>query len=183
MRGIKIIGRIFSTLITLGLAVLLISNIYVIIAKTFLGIEQPEIFGYSSAVVISGSMAGSIEIDDMVLIHKQDDYQVGDVITFESGSSLVTHRIVDEENGEFITKGDANNTEDMEPVLFENIIGKVVFVIPKIGVFIQYLQTPLGMAGMLIIGVLLIEIPYFFEKEDEEKEITGGSNSGKGKKK
>jgi hypothetical protein len=33
----------------------------------------------------------------------------------------------------FVTKGDANDSPDSEPVLGANVAGKVIFTIPKVG--------------------------------------------------
>jgi signal peptidase len=51
---------------------------------------------------------------------------------------MITHRIVAidvDENGarRFITKGDANNVRDQAPARAENIIGRVVKVLPGMG--------------------------------------------------
>ena len=68
---------------------------------------------------------------------------------------VVTHRIVDitaDKSGkkQFVTKGDANNTED--PAIYpESVIGVYRGRIPKLGDFALFLQKPLGMA--VFIGV------------------------------
>lgn len=166
MRAVKLAVRILSIGLTVLLAILLVCNVYLITAKAITGKPQPTIFGYSAAVVVSGSMSGSIEIDDLVVIHREESYAAGDVITFESesGRSVVTHRIVDRTEDGYITKGDANNAADLDPVPEERVVGRVVRVIPKIGLFISYLRTPLGMTCLVLIGLLLIEFPALTEK-------------------
>ena len=104
-------------------------------------------------------MSGSIEINDMILIHAEDTYTTGDVITFYSGNSLVTHRIVGETERGFITKGDANNAADLYPVPITDVVGKVVLVLPGIGVIIEALRTPLGMTVLLGIALGMILWP------------------------
>ena len=116
------IKKIANTLLIGALLLVLAANCYMMFARFVLHEQQPDVLGYSSAVVISGSMSGSIEINDMILIHEEDTYAVGDVITFYSGSSLVTHRIVGETERGFITKGDANNTADLYPVPIEHVV-------------------------------------------------------------
>ena len=153
------IKKIANTLLIGALLLVLAANCYMMFARFVLHEQQPDVLGYSSAVVISGSMSGSIEINDMILIHEEDTYTVGDVITFYSGSSLVTHRIVGETERGFITKGDANNTADLYLVPIEHVVGKVVLVIPQIGVAIQFMQTPLGMTILLGIAILMIFLP------------------------
>ena len=54
----------------------------------------------------------------------------GDIITFHNGDTVVTHRVVKKEKDIFITKGDANKTEDPVPAEASQIIGRVVFHLP-----------------------------------------------------
>lgn len=180
MRGIKIIGRIISTLLTAVLALLLACNIYTLAARMLFGQLQPTVFGYSTAVVISGSMAQTIEVNDMVVIHRQDTYRTGDIITFESDDTLVTHRIVGITDGGFTTKGDANNTEDRLPVSRDRIVGKVILIIPGIGSLIDFCRTPLGMLCLVLMGLLLLELPAILERI-EEKSTGGGDRNGQKK--
>jgi len=141
------------------LLLILAANCYMMFARLVLHEQQPDVLGYSTAVVISGSMSGSIEINDMIIIHAEDTYTTGDVITFYSGNSLVTHRIVGETERGFITKGDANNAADLYPVPITDVVGKVVLVLPGIGVIIEALRTPLGMTVLLGIALGMILWP------------------------
>lgn len=166
---IKIIGRVLSWLITALLAIILICNLYTIGVRYFTGVPQPSVFGWSWAVVISGSMEPEIRVNDMVVVHEEDSYSVGDIITYENGDSVVTHRIIAENTEGYTTKGDHNNTEDMYPVPKDSVIGRVAYVVPGIGLFIQFLRTPLGMTCLVLIGLLLIEIPYLLDKRKNEE--------------
>jgi signal peptidase I len=98
------------------------------------------IFPAHPVLIASGSMRPEMEVGDVAVIAKVPDnkLQVGDVIEFRKSETMnVVHRIVDiqEQGGKrvFITKGDANSEPDSEPVLAANVIGKVVFQVPKIG--------------------------------------------------
>lgn len=162
--------RILSALITAALALLLAANVYVIAARAVTGEPQPTVFGFSAAVVVTGSMSPAIEPGDLVVCRRSADYAVGDVITFRSGASLVTHRIVGSTPDSYITQGDANNVADADPVPRGAIVGKVVFTVPKLGIFIEKLRTPLGMTVLVLIGFALIELPKF-------KEVYHGKNS------
>ncbi len=169
MKAIKIIWRVLQSVLLVLLSVILLCNLYVIGAEALLHEENPTVFGWSWAVVLSGSMEPEISLDDLIVNKAQDGYEVGDIITFENGSSLTTHRIVGISESGYITKGDANNTEDTSPVAQERIVGKVVFSVPKVGLVIGYLKTPLGMLCMVLLGFCLIEIPYLLEKRKNER--------------
>ena len=169
MAVIKTAGRVLSAVLTVLLALLLIANLYTIAVRSITGKPQPAVFGWSWAVVISGSMEPEISVNDLIVVREQDSYHVGDIITYESGSSVVTHRIVAETEQGFTTKGDSNNTEDPKSVPHGAVVGRVVYVIPGIGLLIEYLRTPLGMTCMVLIGFLLIEIPYLRDRRKNEK--------------
>lgn len=167
-RVLRTAGRVISWLITAILVILLVTNLYTIAARQFTGEPQPSVFGWSSAVVISGSMEPEISVNDLIIVHKQDTYKVGDVITYKSGDSAVTHRIIEKSGGYYTTKGDSNNTPD-DPFSEEMVIGKVVTVIPKIGLVIGYFRTPIGMICLVLLGLLTIEIPYLIDRFEKEK--------------
>ena len=155
--------RVVSAVITAVLALLLAANVYVIAVRAVTGEPQPTVFGFSAAVVVTGSMSPAIEPGDLVVCRSSADYAVGDVITFRSGASLVTHRIVGSGDGGYTTQGDANNVADADPVPRGAVVGKVVFTVPKLGIFIEKLRTPLGMTVLVLIGFALIELPKFKE--------------------
>lgn len=119
---------------------------------------------YNAYVVLTGSMVPEIMPKDVVITKKRDpkDLEAGDIITFLSSDSrlsniIVTHRIkqkfYDSTTGRytFQTQGDANNTEDFALAEDMNIIGEVIFKIPKLG----YIQEILATKGGLIIIVLI----------------------------
>ncbi len=153
---ITVIGIVLCAL----LGIILLCNLTIIIKGVINPDRPPSIFGVTPMVVQSGSMSGSakdhIEVGDLVFITKidTDSLQKGDIVSFMDGSIVVTHRIIDitTEDGkrQFITKGDANNTED-PPIGAEVIIGKYRTRIAKLGNFAMFLQRPLGMA--IFIGI------------------------------
>ncbi|MCH7604785.1 signal peptidase I [Patescibacteria group bacterium] len=109
-------------------------------------------------VVQSGSMEPSIKTGGLVVIKPAAEYNVGDVITFGTGTrkeTAITHRIYEKEvdNGRisYVTKGDANDSSDSNKVLKEDVIGKVLFSVPFFGYVVDFAKKPMGFA--LIIGV------------------------------
>ena len=139
----------------------LVCNIIIIVKGTLHPETPPTVLGVAPMVVLSGSMSGTaedhIEVGDLIFTTTPDldSLQVGDVVAFMDDDVVVTHRIVDitaDKSGkkQFVTKGDANNTED--PAIYpESVIGVYRGRIPKLGDFALFLQKPLGMA--VFIGV------------------------------
>jgi signal peptidase len=82
--------------------------------------------------------------------------------TVTNGASPITHRVVENhtEDGEVITKGDANNSADIFPAAYRNIVGKVFAHVPKLGYLAAPLATLPGKIGMVMVilaGFLLTE--------------------------
>ena len=114
--------------------------------------------------VKTGSMEDNIHAGDYVLIWKKKEYHVNDVITFKKEDYLVTHRIVSIEDDKFITKGDANNTED-EVTNYDNIVGKVMISGGILNYIIKYKYY------FIIIFVLIYIVSFCLDTKDEKKEM------------
>ena len=144
-------------------------NAYLMNANNLVGNKLPMPFGYGAAVVLSGSMEPEFSKGDLIIVKETDDFDLNDIVVFESGNSLVVHRVVGMGKEEVVTKGDANNVED-EPITKDAVLGKVLFWIPYLGTFVGFLKTPVGIIIMIASAILLIEIPHFKEvkKDDEE---------------
>ncbi|MGI6118980.1 MAG: signal peptidase I [Desulfosporosinus sp.] len=139
------------------LSLVILINFYLGINKAVTHNPVPKFLGIAPLVVMSGSMEPAIMPGDVVVIREQPSsrYQIGDVVTYSSGAIIYTHRIVGEENGVFILKGDSNNVAD-DTVAPGQLLGKVLFRIPKIGVAVLFFKTPLGIAVLLILLVLCL---------------------------
>lgn len=163
---LKKICNLLTTLILLGLAI--IAALLII----------PTILGYKSLAVLSGSMEPKYPVGAIVYAKEVDPstLQVGDVISYSIGEeTLVTHRVfkIIPEEQQLITKGDANDTEDINPVAFSAVVGKVQFHAPYLGYISIYAKTPLGIVaicGILIIMILLIFIPEILDENKTDKE-------------
>ena len=68
-----------------------------------------------------------------------EDLQVGDVAAFWRDEDVIIHRVdsIDIAGEEFVAKGDANDDVDLRPVLFRDVLGRVVFSVPGVGYFLM----------------------------------------------
>jgi signal peptidase len=109
------------------------SLIFIFFSYGYLGVEP--------TVIYSGSMRPALDVGDIVLIDKVEvsSIEVGDIIQYVSEEKvLILHRVEEkyqDEKGQwfFITKGDANEKSDLDPVMLQNVKGKAVFTLPKLG--------------------------------------------------
>lgn len=100
------------------------------------------VFSVYPNVIVSGSMRPGIEVGDIVIVQRIEPREVaiGDVIQFREieREIRINHRVIEiSEDARglplFITKGDANSFPDSEPVVAEQLKGRVIQVVPKIG--------------------------------------------------
>ncbi len=140
----KVIETILSIFITAVLSLL----VCIFLITRLLNVEP--------FIVLSGSMEPAIPTGSIVLADKNDsEINIGDIIAFHKGDISVTHRVSGiDEDGNYITKGDANETIDLTPVAREQIIGKCRFIIPFLGFVVNYIKTPYGIA--VFIGMIAI---------------------------
>lgn len=132
-----------------------------------LPITATRLFGYDAYSVVSGSMEPAIPTGSLVYVQEAapEDMEKDDVIAFygaKDSNAIITHRVVENKvvMCEFITKGDANKTEDMNPVPYSNFIGKVVYSIPVLGSIAEALTSTMGkiIAGGVIAAALILEV-------------------------
>lgn len=153
------ISTIIGVIICLILVPILAMNLTIIVKSYINPNEVPDFFGIKPFIVITGSMEGTIDGGDLIITKTvaPSTLEVGDIISYKIENSVITHRIVEitEVDGEtaFIMKGDANNTEDEEPVTFDQVESVYLFRIAKLGSLAMYIQTPVGM--LVFIGIPL----------------------------
>ena len=96
------------------------------------------LLGFTPTIIASGSMQPTMDVGDIAIVVKAptQTIKIGDIIQYRTPDMLVMHRVIGitgQEGSEvFVTQGDANNVPD-DPVLQSQVMGKVLFTIPKLG--------------------------------------------------
>lgn len=154
-----------------------LSGIILIVLALLAGILIiPKLMGYEEMAVLTGSMEPEYPVGSLIYVKETEpeNLQVGDVITYRlSGDTVVTHRIVeiDTEGQTVTTKGDANETNDGQPIPYASIVGKAEFKVPYLGFISMNIKTPKGIlviCGVLVVIILLTFIPEIFSNEEEQ---------------
>ena len=156
----KIVGAVGIALCVVFVPLLLI-NVTLIVKSYTSPDKVPDFLGYKPFIVLSGSMEPSIMTGDMVFVKETDpdSLKVGDVISYKSGSAVVTHRIVEvkSENGEtrYVTQGDANNAADQGMVKPADVEGIYQRRIAGAGNLAMFMQTTTGMILFVVCPLVL----------------------------
>ncbi|PJA21357.1 signal peptidase I [Candidatus Beckwithbacteria bacterium CG_4_10_14_0_2_um_filter_47_25] len=159
---IKLVGNLIYWLILAGLGL-----VAVFVAVSALNLPG----GWKLFTVQSGSMQPAISVGSLVLVKPAGEYAVDEVITFKTGPAPTTHRINRIEAGVIITKGDANDTPDSEPVRPENIIGKVVLSLPYAGYPVTFAKSKEGFLLLIVIPATLIIYSEILNIKNEIKKL------------
>jgi len=113
---------------------------------------------YKLYAVRTGSMGSTIPPRSAVLV-RQDQYKLGQVISFRESGSVVTHRFVAEDaDGTIVTKGDANVTDDAWHPTRASVIGGVVAAPRMVGYWLVYLRNPVGLLSILLAALCIVQI-------------------------
>lgn len=104
------------------------------------------VFPVFPTLILTGSMEPLIMPGDVVIMRNatNEEIEIGDIIQFYTGDYFVIHRVVEVVGDKYRTKGDNNNVEDKNLVAKEQIKGKYIFHVPKIGEATLYLKTKVG---------------------------------------
>jgi signal peptidase I len=155
-------------------------------AAVALAIGLPNVFGFKSFTVMSGSMEPAIGTGSVVVERPiaPRDARVGDVVTFqdpEGTGRLITHRVtrvrVSGSTASFVTKGDANNTAERWNVPADGSIGRVAYDVPKVGYVMAYAGGRHGRLLLIALPALLLaafEIARIWRPE-RQKGAQGGA--------
>ena len=158
-------GNIIVTVIlVLAIILVIICSYSAFVAKAGDGV--PSIFGIMPFSVQSDSMAPTFNKGDLVIDKTVKDVSTlkeGDVITFWTVINgyrvLNTHRIIQvDDMGTyyyFETKGDNNTIADTTGVHSNEVVGQYMTHIPKLGAFLDFLQTSKGFFICIVIPVAL----------------------------
>ena len=167
-RKINMLGCILNILITVVVVITIIGLYYMAQVK-ILNKDYANIFGYTFFEVATGSMTNTINIGDIVVVKVNETFKENDIIVYKEENSFITHRVIKIDGQDLITRGDANNSED-KPIKSDQILGKVIYIIPKIGIWRKVLASP-EILGMIIISIILLGVVLMLtSKTEKEKE-------------
>ena len=114
----------------------------------------PLVMGYQVYDVVTGSMEPEIPVGSVVYVKDTDPLNVeeGQIIAYQREEGVIVHRVVTNRTslGEFVTKGDANQVEDLEPIPYEAFLGVTEMHLPMVGAFMAIYASTVGKIYLLL---------------------------------
>jgi signal peptidase len=106
--------------------------------------------GPATYITVTGaSMEPTLHTGDLVVLRSDDDYAVGDVVTYRipqgevGAGDAVIHRIVDRNrDGAFVTRGDNRSGVDPWTPVAADVLGREWFTVPGAGKVIGHVARP-----------------------------------------
>lgn len=148
---------VISNIIYVILVLALIINIVLVFQSMINTQKVPNLFGYKSFSITTGSMEPRINVNDLIITKncKQEEINEKDIITYKRGDNVITHRVFkvvnDAGNIYYLTKGDSNYIQDDYKVKYKDIEGKYVGKFPKIGKVVAFFKN-----RKLVIAIILV---------------------------
>ena len=164
----KALGITLNILIVIVVLIVIVS-IYSVIQVKMLNKSYVNFFGYATFQVATGSMSGEMEVKDIIIANilneeKKQELKVDDIVVFQEGNNLITHRIIEIDGDNITTKGDANNTADV-PIKKDDVIAKVVKVVRNIAIWEKVFTTPQVYIS-IIVTITLFGITFAYSKKE-----------------
>lgn len=160
----NILGRVFGCFgnLLFVLFILAMSFIIVMNGVSFVKGKEPSILGYKMYVIGEDSMSPTIKRNDAIIVKETtpSELKVGDLITYssKSGNEVITGwvtEIFDGNRFEVKKKMSGDQAVIIDGVA---VIGLAIYKIASMGEFIEYISHPIGIASVLIVGIVIYVI-------------------------
>ena len=166
---------ILSIILIIFLIPILFLNCVILLNAIFNPGRAPGFLGWKPIVVIADTMENTMYPGDLAIVKEEniENIKENDIIAFRTENILLIHRVIkiENENGvkRFITKGDNRPEQDEGYVDNSKIEGIYQYKYDKIGNFILFVQTPMGMVLCLFLPLLLLILVYIMQNSKENK--------------
>lgn len=163
---VSLLANIIMWVVSLTLFVFCLSNLYQQILNKD---NAVGFFNTGNAIVVSESMVPVLEKNDFIVYKTTPIEQLrqDDIVVYKrdvaDGHILIVHRLVAITDGYAVTKGDNNSVQD-DPFDAENIVGKVVFTVPQLGVVLDSLTSVAGLAVIFLLFVIITTLQFVYRK-------------------
>ena len=159
----EIFINVLTAIVFVFLAVIIFAKVKMLVTSN----NYFELFGYSVFNVATGSMEPTIKQNDIIVVKMHDKYNVDDIVTFEKDDAYITHRVIIINDNNIITKGDANNTNDVA-VDKKAVLGRVIKIIHNAGLWQKILTSP-KVIIMIFLTLVLFDFAFSYKGFKKEK--------------
>lgn len=168
LRGI---GNAFLTIVVL---ILIVYGWMFIEVKLRLK-SYPELFGYVFFLQEEADMSPQFEVQDVIMVKKDEEYKVGDIIMYFDGkdSKYKVHNVVALDRNTTVTRC-ASCEKSNEPISNDAVVGKAVGKVMFMGAIVGFFSQKIVLVIFALVGVTFLVVSQYHElkpkKEVDKKE-------------
>ena len=166
-KGGKFIPALCNIIGTLILAAVILTSV---------PLAVPRLLGYEIYNVTSGSMEPALPVGSVIYVQRvaPETVKEGEIIAYYVDGTVITHRVVENRfvEGEFVTKGDANDMEDFSNTHYSDLVGVVKYHIPVLGDYLMVYSNQLTKVYLLTLafcGVMFNMLAGRMRRRQEER--------------
>ena len=166
-KGGKFIPALCNIIGTLILAAVILTSV---------PLAVPRLLGYEIYNVTSGSMEPALPVGSVIYVQRvaPEAVKEGEIIAYYVDGTVITHRVVENRfvEGEFVTKGDANDMEDFSNTHYSDLVGIVKYHIPMLGDYLMVYSNQLTKVYLLTLafcGVMFNMLAGRMRRRQEER--------------
>ena len=166
-KGGKFIPALCNIIGTLILAAVILTSV---------PLAVPRLLGYEIYNVTSGSMEPALPVGSVIYVQRvaPEAVKEGEIIAYYVDGTVITHRVVENRfvEGEFVTKGDANDMEDISNTHYSDLVGVVKYHIPVLGDYLMVYSNQLTKVYLLTLafcGVMFNMLAGRMRRRQEER--------------
>ena len=166
-KGGKFIPALCNIIGTLILAAVILTSV---------PLAVPRLLGYEIYNVTSGSMEPALPVGSVIYVQRvaPEAVKEGEIIAYYVDGTVITHRVVENRfvEGEFVTKGDANDMEDISNTHYSDLVGIVKYHIPVLGDYLMVYSNQLTKVYLLTLafcGVMFNMLAGRMRRRQEER--------------
>lgn len=151
-----------GNMVRTALTIMVVAGLWLFFAPTSIG-------GPASYITVQGiSMQPNLYTGDLVILHEQADYKIGDSVAYRArnmADAVVIHRIIEVDGDRFVLQGDNNDFIDEYRPTKEDILGKQTVRVPAASDFLGWVKTPFGMSLLFSLGGVLLFFSFLGSKK------------------
>jgi len=162
------IGNAFLTIVVL----ILIVYGWMFIEVKLLLKSYPEFFGYVFYLQEEADMVPQFEVQDVILVKKDEDYQAGDMVLYfdSKDSKYKVHNVVSHDASLTITKC-APCEENNPAVTNDHVVGKAVGKVMFMGAIVGFFSQKIVLIFFAAVGVIFLVVSQYFEYKPKTVKI------------
>lgn len=154
--------KAFAVTFCLFIFILIVSSMSLIYKLVVLNEDIKTIAGFNLYKVTNEDLTLKLDKGDLIIVRKinKNELSEGDIVTFSNGSSISTHKVDSIlSDGIIINKND-KGYEDKLIVEYNDIVGKLLFSIPKGDFLLSISKNPFF--TFIVFLSLLVSISFLF---------------------